>query len=245
MRRYPEAAEAFAAVPQDDETRIARARCFARSGDVEGAARELERIGQQSRSEQGARARLLAGLLLEGEGETERALELFDAVVRTGGTSNWADEALWQLGWGAYRAGRFTDAMGHFARLEARAAGSAHRPAPALLARACGAARGSRRLRCRARRDRAQLSVLVLRMAREHAGRGRRRDSRAGRRRRPVPRRSRRRRSRGPRSCSRPIFASRRSPSSTGSSRACGDSPIGWRSPRSTAMPATTIGRSV
>jgi len=121
MRRYPEAAEAFAALPQDDEIQIARARCFARSGDVEGAARELEKIGQQSRGEQGARARLLAGLLLDGEGETERALELFDAVVRTGGTSNWADEALWQLGWNAYRDGRFADAMGHFARLEARA----------------------------------------------------------------------------------------------------------------------------
>ncbi|HEY8154172.1 MAG TPA: lytic transglycosylase domain-containing protein [Myxococcota bacterium] len=120
MRRYPEAAEAFAAAPQDDETRIARARCFARSGDVAGAARELETIGQQSRGEQGARARLLAGLLLDGEGETERASELFDAVVRTGGASNWADEALWQLGWNAYREGRFTEAMGHFARLEAR-----------------------------------------------------------------------------------------------------------------------------
>jgi soluble lytic murein transglycosylase len=121
MRRYPEAAEAFAALPQDDEMRIARARCFARSGDVPRAARELERIGRDSRSsEQGARAKLLAGLLLEGEGETERALDLFAAVVRTGAGTSWADEALWQLGWGAYREGRLADATRHFARLEAR-----------------------------------------------------------------------------------------------------------------------------
>ncbi len=121
MRRYPEAAEAFGALTPDDETRIARARCFARMGDVMKGARELETIGQRSRSEQGARAKLLAGLLLDGEGETGRALELFDAVVRTGGKSNWADEALWQLGWSAYRAGRFEAAMEHFAGLEARA----------------------------------------------------------------------------------------------------------------------------
>jgi soluble lytic murein transglycosylase len=120
MRRYKEAAEVFAALPQDDEVRIARARCFARSGDVEGAARALETIGRESRGEQAARANLLAGLLLDGEGETDRAQELFDVVVRTAGTSNWADEALWQLGWNAYRAGRFPEARGYFARLEAR-----------------------------------------------------------------------------------------------------------------------------
>jgi soluble lytic murein transglycosylase len=120
MRRYREAAETFAVLPQDDEVRIARARCFARSGDVEGAARALETIGRESRGEQAARASLLAGLLLDGEGETDRAQQLFDAVVRTAGASNWADEALWQLGWNAYRGGRFAEAMGHFARLEAR-----------------------------------------------------------------------------------------------------------------------------
>ncbi len=120
MRRYPEAAEAFAVLPQDDEVRIARARCFARSGDVEGAARALETIGRESRGEQAARASLLAGLLLDGEGEADRAQELFDVVVRTAGASNWADEALWQLGWNAYRGDRFAEAMGHFARLEAR-----------------------------------------------------------------------------------------------------------------------------
>jgi soluble lytic murein transglycosylase len=120
MRRYREAAEAFALLPQNDEVRIARARCFARSGDVEGAARELEIIGREARGDQAARASLLAGLLLDGEGETERAQRLFDVVVRTAGTSNWADEALWQLGWNAYRAGRYPEAMGHFARLEAR-----------------------------------------------------------------------------------------------------------------------------
>jgi soluble lytic murein transglycosylase len=120
MRRYPEAAEAFAALPQDDEVRISRARCFARSGDVEGAARALETIGRESRGEQAARASLLAGLLLDGEGETDRAQQLYDVVVRTAGTSTWADEALWQLGWNAYRGGRYAEAMGHFARLEAR-----------------------------------------------------------------------------------------------------------------------------
>ncbi len=120
MRRYPEAADAFAALPQDDEARIARARCFARSGDVPGAVRELETIGRESRGEQAARASLLAGLLLDGEGEPEQARELFDAVVRTTGAGTLADEALWQLGWNAYRGGRFSEAMGHFARLEAR-----------------------------------------------------------------------------------------------------------------------------
>jgi soluble lytic murein transglycosylase len=122
LRRYPEAAEAFAALPQDDETRIARARCYARSGDVPRATRELESIGKGARGEQGARAKLLAGLLLDGEGETERAQGLFDAVVRTGSGTGFADEALWQLGWSAYREGRHDDAIGYFLSLEARAA---------------------------------------------------------------------------------------------------------------------------
>jgi soluble lytic murein transglycosylase len=121
MRRYRESAEAFAAVPQDDETRIMRARCFARSGDVERATSELEAIGQHAAGEQAVRAKLLAALLLDGEGESRRAQGLFGAVVRSGANTTFADEALWQLGWGAYRERRYADAIRHFAKLEARA----------------------------------------------------------------------------------------------------------------------------
>ena len=172
MRRYPEAAEAYAALPQDDEVRIARARCFARSGDVPGAVRELETIGRESRGEQAARASLLAGLLLDGEGEPDRAQQFFDAVVRTRGRR--------QLGRRGALAARLERLprrplrRSHGSLRAARGAhpGSDRRAAPALLARARGASRGARGSRHGARLDRAQLSPLVLRLARERAGGG-------------------------------------------------------------------------
>lgn len=121
MRRYVEAREAFAALPQTGETRIAGASSRARSGEVEEAAKQLERIAAEVRGGQGASAKLMAALLWDGEGEKARARKLFASLSRGRGPT--AATALWQLGWDAYLAGKYKDARAYFERLDARETG--------------------------------------------------------------------------------------------------------------------------
>ena len=117
LRRYTEAARAYGDLPADDDVRISRARSIARAGDVLRGARELEKIGR-SRSRQAARAKLLAGLLYQGEEETDKALALFEAIVRKHGRTSYAARALWMLGWGAYREDRYDAALVYLSELE-------------------------------------------------------------------------------------------------------------------------------
>jgi tetratricopeptide (TPR) repeat protein len=102
LRRYPEAATAYAALPQDAETQIEKARSHARSGDVPRAIRELESVGEQTRSAQAPRANLLAGLLADGRDELEQAEAFFEKALR-GRSRTVAAAAGWRLGWSRYR----------------------------------------------------------------------------------------------------------------------------------------------
>ncbi|MEE9606596.1 MAG: transglycosylase SLT domain-containing protein [Myxococcota bacterium] len=120
LRRYTEAAKAFAALPQDAETRIERARATARAGDVERAVGELEAVGKSSKGRHGARAKYLAALLLEGEDEHARARALFAGLVKSEPGSSYATASAWRLGWSAYREGRFDEAIAHFEGLADR-----------------------------------------------------------------------------------------------------------------------------
>jgi soluble lytic murein transglycosylase len=119
LRRYTEAARAFEALPPTDERRIQHARAIARAGDVTRGARELEKIGGRSKGTLAARALLLAALLREGEGEIDRAHELYAAVLRQSSRSSYADAARWRLAWSAFRDARYTEAIGYFETLEA------------------------------------------------------------------------------------------------------------------------------
>ena len=121
MRRYTEATEAFAALPQNADNRIDGASARARSGEVAEAAEDLEKIAADVRGGQGARAKLLAALLWDGEGEKQRARALFTSLARGGGHT--AASALWRLGWEAYLAGDYEKARGHFERLTERETG--------------------------------------------------------------------------------------------------------------------------
>ncbi len=118
LRRYPEAAIAYADLPNRSNHRIQRARALARSGDVPGGARELERVGRAARNSSSARAQLLAGLLWEGEDEVSRAMRLYRSVILRAPDTGYAEAARWRLGWAAFREGRFEQAIEHFARLE-------------------------------------------------------------------------------------------------------------------------------
>ena len=114
LRRYPEAVKAFESFPSRAPDRIEQARAVARAGDVPGAVRALERLAADSRGTSASQALLLAALLLDGEGETERAREHYAALVRSSPRSEAGVSARWQLGWEAYRAGRYKAAIGYF-----------------------------------------------------------------------------------------------------------------------------------
>jgi soluble lytic murein transglycosylase len=120
LRRYPEAVKAFGSLPARTPDRIERARAVARAGDVPQAVRELEGIAARSGGASAAQARLLAALLLDGEGQRERARRHYAALVRSAPRSVEGTTALWQLGWEAYRAGRFGAAVGYFDQLAPR-----------------------------------------------------------------------------------------------------------------------------
>jgi soluble lytic murein transglycosylase len=117
LRRYPEAAAALGQLPPSDERRIDRARAFARAGDVERGVRELEAIAKSARGRSAARARYLAALLVDGEGDIERAREHYREVIRSAGRTSYAQAALWRLGWVAFREGRPAEARQWFERL--------------------------------------------------------------------------------------------------------------------------------
>ncbi len=116
LRRYPEAARAFGRLPADDEIAIEIARAHARSGDVPGAIRELEAIGKRTRSAHSVQANYLAGLLAD-EDDPVRARSFFDQTIARGGVTSYANAAIWRLGWSAYRAGEFAEAIRYFDRL--------------------------------------------------------------------------------------------------------------------------------
>jgi len=120
LRRYTEAARAFAELEPDPENRIAHARALARAGDAQRAGRELEGIARELRGWQGERAALLAALLWEGEGEVERAHRLLRFLARAPVGSSFNEAALWRLGWDAYRNGRYDEALERLALLTQR-----------------------------------------------------------------------------------------------------------------------------
>lgn len=108
-RRYREAEVAFGALGADPDARVWQARAMARAGRVDAAIAQLEAIGDESLGPSSAWARYLAGLLVEGRGENERARALFAASVE-GADEKVATQALWRLGWSAYTSGEMPTA---------------------------------------------------------------------------------------------------------------------------------------
>jgi len=85
---------------------------------VPGGIRRLEEIAARKGDPSAAPAHLLAALLLEDAREPDRARQHYLALLRGWPRSAEGVEAVWRLGWEAYRQGRYHTAMGYFARLE-------------------------------------------------------------------------------------------------------------------------------
>jgi soluble lytic murein transglycosylase len=118
-RRYREAESAFGALGADPDARVWQARSMARAGRVDAAIEWLEAIGNESLGATSAWARYLAGLLVEGRGENERARALFAASV-DGADEKVATQALWRLGWSAYTSGEMPTARRRLGALAAQ-----------------------------------------------------------------------------------------------------------------------------
>jgi soluble lytic murein transglycosylase len=118
LRRYADAASAYAALPPRIDARIGWARSLARSGDPLRGARELAALADRNRGEAAERARWLAALLYAGEGDEARARPLFETLARFG-RSEYAREARWQLAWSEFAAGRDARAAKDFRRVAA------------------------------------------------------------------------------------------------------------------------------
>ena len=119
LRRYAEAASAFAALAsRDPGARIQEARAVARGGDLERAVAMLEEQAQRGPRRLRPRARYLAGLLVEDD-DPARARGHFEALVREHRDPGFVRAARWSLGWDDYRAQRYDAAQAQLARLAA------------------------------------------------------------------------------------------------------------------------------
>lgn len=120
QRRYDEAVEAYAALPQTADVPVSTARAIARAGRVPEAIDALVAfVERHPNGKQAHRARYIAALLLIGEDRDEEARGLLELVASKTGSTGMRWGALWQLGWDDYRAGRYRRAARRFDALAA------------------------------------------------------------------------------------------------------------------------------
>lgn len=120
LRRYAEAEVAFQALAPNEEAALLRGRSIARGGDVPRAVTELLALAETSSPAMAAQARWYAGLLLDDEPDGQaRARALFLQVAAQTDEPDLAPQALWRLGWSAYREGHHAEARAQLARMAA------------------------------------------------------------------------------------------------------------------------------
>ncbi|MCP5058240.1 MAG: lytic transglycosylase domain-containing protein [bacterium] len=112
LRRYPEAVDAFAALPPDPDSRFWHARSLARSGKISESVHGFLAVAKAAPPTLAARARFLAGTLLDDD-EPEEARSLFEQVAKHAPAAEQRNEARWRLAWAAYRGDRMADATRH------------------------------------------------------------------------------------------------------------------------------------
>ncbi|MBI5587005.1 MAG: transglycosylase SLT domain-containing protein [Deltaproteobacteria bacterium] len=87
----------------------------ARQGKEELLGDTGKRLGvKYPKSAERARAMLLLANLYQGRARQDKAVSIFRQVVNEFGETDASDEALWSIGWSAYRAGRYPEAFKSF-----------------------------------------------------------------------------------------------------------------------------------
>jgi peptidoglycan lytic transglycosylase len=107
-RRYSDAVDAYRALakrdPKDFEARFQAARALARSGTIDPAVAELEKLGKTKDELQRARVRALLATILEDR-EPARALSELRLVEKQTAAPQLASDARWSLAWADLRGG--------------------------------------------------------------------------------------------------------------------------------------------
>ena len=117
LRRYPEAALAFAELGDEADARFWRARSLARSGRVDESILEFEKLAKGRFNVLAARSLYLAGILREDGEDRALATASFVRLASKAPTRGLRVAARWRLGWCAYQEGRHREAEEHFAAL--------------------------------------------------------------------------------------------------------------------------------
>jgi soluble lytic murein transglycosylase len=120
LRKYGEALSVFGALDADPEARLWYARSLARSGRIDEAIGAFEELAPEAPTEIAIRARYLAATLLESEDESEQAMSHYAQIARDPDFPEQAQQALWRIGWSAWRAGEVRAARGHFEQMARR-----------------------------------------------------------------------------------------------------------------------------
>ncbi len=121
LREYTEALATFAGLGADPQARLWYARSLARTGRISEAIEAFEALTPQAAPLKiSIRARYLAATLLEDEGAGDRAKALYAGIASDSDFPEQAQQALWRIGWLAWRAGDVREARGHFQRMAQR-----------------------------------------------------------------------------------------------------------------------------
>ncbi len=118
MRRYPQAVDAFEALPQSGDTPIWLARSMARADRVPESIAAFQKLASRSGPHR-LQAHYLAALLLDGRNRTDEARVHFDILANDPGKGGLAQIALWYLGWSNFRQGHYDKAAAQFESLAA------------------------------------------------------------------------------------------------------------------------------
>ncbi|HEM47197.1 MAG TPA: tetratricopeptide repeat protein, partial [Alphaproteobacteria bacterium] len=120
LRRYDEALRAFELLGRDPEARFWRARTLARLGRVERAVVGFEALVGTESGDLASRSAYLAATLLEDRGQRARAMALYRRVAAEAADPDLALDALWRIGWSAWKRGDDAEARRRFAEMAAR-----------------------------------------------------------------------------------------------------------------------------
>jgi soluble lytic murein transglycosylase len=121
LREYTEALATFAGLGADPQARFWYARSLARTGRISEAIEAFEALTPETAPPKiSIRARYLAATLLEDEDAGARAKALYAGIASDPDFPEQAQQALWRIGWLAWRAGDVREARGHFQRMAQR-----------------------------------------------------------------------------------------------------------------------------
>ena len=120
LRRYDEALPVFEQMGLNSEGRFWRARTLARLGRVEESITGFEALAGTETGTVALQSAYLVATLLEGRGESLRAMAHYRRVASDSPDQDRAVAALWRLGWSAWKRGDFADARMYFSEMALR-----------------------------------------------------------------------------------------------------------------------------